>query len=76
MGHTNALICEDVVVVLPGKLGFDITTGGQALASFDDLQIWDFMEINVTWGVEVLFSDEDALYDISMPTDTCDSALG
>jgi hypothetical protein len=46
------------------------------LACFDDLQIWDFMEINVTWGVEVFFGDEDALYDISMPTETRDSALG
>jgi hypothetical protein len=28
---------EGVVVILPGKLGLEVATGGQGLAGFDDL---------------------------------------
>jgi hypothetical protein len=59
--HTDAFIGERVVVVLPRELSFDVSARGQALTRFDDLQVGDFVEVKVTWCIEILFCDKDAL---------------
>jgi hypothetical protein len=66
--HTEAFIGERVVVVLPRELSFDVSTRGQALTRFDDLQIGDFVEVKMTWCIEILFSDKYALCKISRAT--------
>ena len=61
MGNTNSFVGENVVVVLPAELSFDVSAGRQGLTCFDDLQVGDFVEVNMTWSVEVFLGDQDTL---------------
>jgi hypothetical protein len=56
----DACWCEYVVIPLPRELSLHETLRGQALHSFDDLQIRD-IELFMLLGVEVFLSDENAL---------------
>ena len=49
-----------VVVPLPGELGLEVTTGGQGLASLDDIEVLG-VNVAVLGLVEVLLCDEDTL---------------
>ena len=54
---TNSFIGEGVVVVLPAELSFDVTARSQTLACFDDVQIGDLVEVDVTWSIEIFLCD-------------------
>jgi hypothetical protein len=60
---TDSLVGEGVVIVLPAELGLNVPTGGQALACFDDVQVGDFVEDDMTRGIEILLGYQDALYE-------------
>ena len=49
-----------VVVPLPGELGLEVTTGGQGLASLDDIEVLG-VNVTVLGLVEVLLCDENTL---------------
>lgn len=53
---TNSFIGEGVVVVLPGELGLDVSARSQALASFDDLQVGDFVEVKRLGALKSFFA--------------------
>jgi hypothetical protein len=50
-----------VVVPLPGELGLEVTTGGQGLASLDDIEVLG-VNVTVLGLVEVLLCDENTLW--------------
>lgn len=47
---------------MPTELGLYISSGIQGLHCFDDMEVGDFVEVNVTWSIEILFRDQDTLY--------------
>jgi hypothetical protein len=57
----KALSGEGVVVPLPGELGLEVTTGGQGLASLDDIEVLG-VNVTVLGLVEVLLCDENTLW--------------
>lgn len=57
----NTGVSQGVVVVLPRKLSFDVTSGSQGLQSLDDIQVLG-VNLIVLWLVEVLFGDNDTLW--------------
>ena len=58
---TNSFVSESIVVVLPAELSFNVSAGCQGLACFDDLQVGDFVEVDVAWSIEVFLCDQDTL---------------
>lgn len=52
---------DGVVVVLPGELSLDESSGCQALQSLDDLEIGD-IKLVVLWCVIIFLGDQHALY--------------
>jgi hypothetical protein len=61
--HTDSFIGKSIIVVLPAELRFDVTARSQALACFDDLQVGDFVEVDVSRSIEVFLGDQDTFYE-------------
>jgi hypothetical protein len=61
--RTNSFIGESIIVVLPTELGFNVAARSQALARFDNLQVGDFVEVDVSGSIEVFLSNQDTFYE-------------
>src|SRR5262245_12497389 len=58
---TYSLVCERIVVILPTELSLDVSAGIQTLARLDNVQIWDFVQVDVTRSIEIFPCDQNAL---------------
>lgn len=56
----NSGIGQGVVVVLPGKLSLDISSGVEGLEGLDDIEV-SGVNLLVLWEVEILLGNEDTL---------------
>jgi len=56
----NSGISQGIVVVLPGKLGLDVSSGVEGLEGLDDKEV-SGVNVLVLWEVEVLLGDENTL---------------
>jgi hypothetical protein len=59
--RTDSFIGKSVIIVLPAELSFDVTARSQALACFDNLQIGNFVKVDMAGSIEVFLGDQDAL---------------
>jgi len=64
----NTFVGEDPVEVSPGELLLEVASGSQRLASLDDVQVWDILDVIVhasSISLADLFGDHDAILEKS-----------
>ena len=55
--RTDSFIGESVIIVLPAELSFDVAARSQALACFNNLQIGNFVKVDMAGSIEVFLGD-------------------